>query len=883
MGQTVEMRRWHPRVGVILLAIAAMPLAGVAALAYQQVRQVGSYQEDVSSLTGAIEDLTSALQIDSAVAEEKYWSYATVALEDIGIPRQLVVDLVGLDPWSAVDESAARVDALVDRSRFADLAPMLQSARSIDDPVATELEDAYELVTDRVRAHREQATARLVDLPSAPDLSRGVRTLRLAADMRDDAATQLGAFFALRFDSNSGSVEALRQLVARDDRYRATRRQLSGTVTAGSRAADVLAEMDEDPDVAQFLREVRAAVDTTVESGAGQTSALSPEIVVGDATTLADSFLSAHSATGTHMRLVDAAATDVEGLAAELDADAAAARRNALAFVAIVSCLAIAGVVVAGRAIVVPLRRLSAAAEAMREGSLDHHVAETGPQELRGTARAMNEAVAQLHLAERQALALAQGDLDDPILELSAPGALGQSLRDAVAHLTTSLNEREDFRRRLAHEAAHDPLTGLPNRTASLAHLKRALGRAQRTGDHLAVLFVDLDGFKQVNELHGHGAGDRVLVQVAQRLSDTVRQSDVVGRLGADEFIVVAEPIGHEDEAAQLAARLLREIEEPIRQGGRTIGVSATIGITTDGGSSDPDSLIREADAAVVEAKRSGGGRTRFCDDALRTGLASRSAVERGLARAIEEDHLVLYVQHIVDARTEELAAFEALVRWIDPGRGLVPPDEFIPVAEASDLIVALDRWVLRNAVDNLARWSAEHPASAVPLSVNVSGRHLAHPQLVEHVLEPLRRHGVDPRRLTVEVTETALLDDLASAATHLSALREVGVRIAIDDFGTGYTSLAHLRALPVDILKIDRSFVANLRHDDERTLIRMIVELGHLFGLEVVAEGVETATDARELLLLGVDALQGFHFSRPHPIADVGGSETRVVAQPVR
>ena len=880
----MENRRWHPRISTILLGIVLLPVIGVGTLAYQSVDTASSHRREVSDLNDAIVDLTGALRLGAAVTDEKYWAYASESLDELGISDAIVMDMVGLDPWAEYDAATGRVDEFARAMGADELHDRIRDIRADDDLGVPGREAAYDQIQAAVEVLRKDASDRLVDMPGAVDLSTDIRTLRSAADLRDNAARQMAAFFALQFASSTTADEAMRILIASNDRYRQLEDALVDSVRPGTRAAAVVDDLIDDEDQARFEDEVRASVDQTLANGAAETVTLSRELLFANATALADTFLGAKRAVDGHMRLVDAGAEDVAELAADLDADAAAQSRDAVIWGATVAAVALGGAVLGSRAIIVPLRRMADAADAMREGSLDHHVEESGPQEMRSATRAMNEAVAQLQLAERQALALAQGDLDDPVLEISTPGALGRSLREAVAHLTSSLNDREEFRRRLAHEAAHDPLTGLPNRTASLAHLNRALGRAQRTGDRLAVLMIDLDGFKQVNDLHGHGAGDRVLVQVAQRLSEAIRQSDVVGRLGADEFIVVAEPVGDDTEAGTLAQRLADALEEPIMAGGRRVAVSATIGIVSDDGTIGPDVLIREADAAVVEAKRTGGGKIMFCDDDLRAGIASRSAVERGLADAIENDDLVVYVQQIVDARTEELHSMEALVRWVDPVAGLIPPDDFIPVAEGSDLIVALDRWVLQTAIQHLARWGADPHLRHVPLSVNISGRHLAHPHLVDHVLDPLRAHGVDPTRLTVEVTETALLDDLASAATHLAALRAAGVRVAIDDFGTGYTSLAHLRALPVDIVKIDRSFVSNLARDDERTLIRMIVEVGHLFGLEVVAEGVETASDARELLLLGVDALQGFHYSRPRPATDVlPQRDVAPESQPVR
>jgi diguanylate cyclase (GGDEF)-like protein len=594
----------------------------------------------------------------------------------------------------------------------------------------------------------------------------------------------------------------------------------------------------------------------TVDLGSGLDADLLDE--------LAATFGAADASVQQHLDLVDAAAADVNAIVSQLDADAASDVSRVLVLTAVVTGLAIAGAALAVRSIVRPLRRISAVADDMRDGSLETRAEVSGPRELQSAARALNEAIDQVQLSERQALALAEGDLDNPVLAAPTPGALGRSLRDAVAQLASSMSEREDFRRRLAHEAAHDGLTGLPNRPAILSHVERAIGRSGRTGATVALLMVDLHQFKLVNETHGHIGGDRVLVEVSSRLRGVVRQGDVVGRVGADEFLVVAEPVQDADEAHVLAERLLLAIEEEMLVAGTSMSIGASIGISLATQESDPDGLLREASAAAAAAKRHGRGGIHFCDDELRSRLASRGEVERGLIHAIEHDELVVHVQELVRARDEQVVSMEALVRWIHPERGLIPPNDFIPVAEESDLIISLDRWVLERAGALLADWAADGSRAGQSLAVNISERHLGHPHLVEHVLGPLRRHGVDPSRLTIEVTETALLEDLAVAARQLGVLRAAGVKVAIDDFGTGYTSLAHLRALPVDILKIDRSFVSNLARDDERTLVRMIVEIGHLFGHEVVAEGVETSQEARELLGLGVDTLQGFHYSRP-------------------
>lgn len=484
-------------------------------------------------------------------------------------------------------------------------------------------------------------------------------------------------------------------------------------------------------------------------------------------------------------------------------------------------------------------------------------------------ARALNEAIDQLKLAERQAIALADGDLDDPILETQAPGRLGSSLRGAVSRLTTSLAEREEYRRRLAHEASHDALTGLANRRATVDYLSGALARARRSERTAAVLFIDLDGFKSVNDVYGHPVGDRVLKEIAHRLAMTIRKGDLAGRMGGDEFLVIAEPVASESHAMMLARRISSALAQPLNVAGITIVPHCSIGIALPHTAScTAEELVHDADLALYEAKKRGRSEVIVCSDELRRRVTERSSIERGLTTAIENDQLELHFQTIIDSRSVAPTALEALVRWRRPDGTLIPPDQFIPVAERSDLILDLDLWVLDQAARHLASWIDGELLSELTLAVNLSSRHLARDDLAERVLSALEAHRVDPCRLVIEVTESALLDDLETAGVQLRRLRDRGIRVAIDDFGTGFTSLTHLRSLPADILKIDRSYTRNLSAANaaDLSLIRLIIEVGHLLGLEVTAEGVETEADRAILTQLGADSLQGFYFSRPVP-----------------
>ena len=380
-------------------------------------------------------------------------------------------------------------------------------------------------------------------------------------------------------------------------------------------------------------------------------------------------------------------------------------------------------------------------------------------------------------------------------------------------------------------------------------------------------MFIDLDGFKHVNDSVGHAAGDTVLTTVSSRLTNAVRDGDHVGRLGGDEFVVVAEPIVGVAEAVQLAQRLINAIGEPIAAEGTSVLVTASIGVAISDGTSDltADELLRDSDLAVYKAKDTGRGRLELCDEDLRADLKTRTDIERELKEAVYSDQLTLYYQPIIDCVTRHLVTVEALIGWNHSDRGVVLPDDFIPLAERSDLIIQIDRWVLERVTRQLRDWSSDAELSGTPVAINVSARHLESDQFVSDILDPLAAHGVDPSLVILEVTETTLLHDLQRAAAKLQELRDHGMQIAVDDFGTGYTSLAHLKTLPVDILKIDRSFTTDA---GASSLVRLIIDTGHLLGARVTAEGIENSEQADTMAGMGTDELQGYLYGRPAPPA---------------
>jgi diguanylate cyclase (GGDEF)-like protein len=410
--------------------------------------------------------------------------------------------------------------------------------------------------------------------------------------------------------------------------------------------------------------------------------------------------------------------------------------------------------------------------------------------------------------------------------------------------------------------ASHDQLTGLSNRQALHSRLTEALADPELSG--VAVLFVDLDDFKTVNDSLGHSYGDELLTLVAERLRHSVREGDVVARLGGDEFAVLIEALGDEDRPAQVAERVLAALQTPFGLAGQRVTVNASVGIASQRGAATTDELLRDADLAMYEAKRRGKGRYAVYEQSMSEAVLARMALESDLRRALAGQELRAVYQPIVSTRTGSPLGFEALVRWSRPGYGEVSPASFIPAAEETGLVVPLDRWVLRTACRQVRAWQRQYDES-LTLSVNLSAQHLHLGDVVSDTAAALASTGMPADRLTLEITESALLLDDAATRAALSGLKRLGVRIAIDDFGTGYSSLSYLRRFPVDGLKIDRSFVEALDdHSGDEPLVSAIVQLAATLGLSVVAEGVETHEQLAVLRGLGCEVAQGFLFDGP-------------------
>ena len=448
--------------------------------------------------------------------------------------------------------------------------------------------------------------------------------------------------------------------------------------------------------------------------------------------------------------------------------------------------------------------------------------------------------------------------IDDP-----AVGGLVVNYRDVTPRKTLE----DELRLR----AFHDSLTGLANRALFIDRLEHAITRSKRSRDRMAVLFLDLDDFKTINDSLGHGEGDQVLVATAERLQGALRAGDTIARMGGDEFAILLEDTSQSDSPVEVAERLLTTLQAPFAHGDRELFVRASVGVAMIGGhGNSAEELLRDADAAMYIAKGRGKNRVVVFEPGMHRAALTRLSLKGDLERALERKEFRLVYQPIVDLGTGQISGAEALLRWHPPARRSVLPSEFIPLAEETGLIIPLGSWVVEEACREASHWTAEAGVAPLSINVNVSGRQVAEPDFPGVIEDALAQAGLEPARLVLEFTENVLIDDRHSEAT-LAQLKALGVRLAIDDFGTGFSSLGYLRRFPIDVLKIDGSFVANLASGhDQRELVRAIVRLGETLHLETVAEGIETSSQAVDMRTMGATQGQGYFFAHPLDPADL-------------
>jgi diguanylate cyclase (GGDEF)-like protein/PAS domain S-box-containing protein len=466
---------------------------------------------------------------------------------------------------------------------------------------------------------------------------------------------------------------------------------------------------------------------------------------------------------------------------------------------------------------------------------------------------------------ERRDVEFSIADLDS-----GAGGKVHAMLLQDISHRREAERRAQEHQLSLQHLATHDSLTGLPNRTYLNEELPRLIDEAARRGDSLSILYIDCDNFKNINDSRGHSIGDDYLRSVARRLRDSIASPDLVVRMGGDEFLVVTRHYGLEPDSAAIAERVAAALKKPVRLGEATYSATTSIGLSVyPRDATTMSELLRSADIALYEAKARGRDNVQMFDAAMNKRVHTRLALEQDLRSAVNRDAIDIHLQPIVDIRSGRLVSFEALARWNDPRHGAVPPLAFIEVAEASDLIVELGECVFRNVARQIAAWQRAG-LKPVPVAVNVSAKQLKRSNLPERLVAIAHEFDIAPHQLEVELTESVAMQDSEQHVTKLHALRDLGVRVSVDDFGTGYSSLAYLRNLPIDYLKIDRTFVRDMNVDrNDAAIVRAIISMAQSLHLGTVAEGIETREHASQLLALGCSTGQGYFFSKPMPAHD--------------
>jgi diguanylate cyclase (GGDEF)-like protein len=862
-------RRRASRIGTRLLAIAAIPLLGFGCLAgldsatrWHTMRTSEQLQSGVQQLAGvtvAANLLTRETYLYAALAYVEGLGFnadvagnllhTNVTADLRGVRTQLQRQLAGLAPGDPLRGPRAKISAIetaIDRGAGLKDQVFQLGKVSLD----------VNALADR---ELSDVTQRALRADGSAETRHSLAVLAAAHQAAGAVYTQLGQLSGVVFNNDDEYMSALRMATASLNNSRATLNELTeGSVrTAWQRLA---ADHGITSNEKQFQDLAGSDKSTVNDLGLGPALVRFGNLASNGMTRLQR-----------YDDLVALAGTDAVTQANSQRDQARAALLTALAATAALVLLTLLTTIVVAQSVARPLRRLRQAARRVSTGVLnDPPIPQAGPYELREVTTTFEEVVANLRTVETQVGALATDEVDDTILGHQVPGRLGDLLHASVDRLSRAMAKQEELTGQLAFEARHDALTGLPNRAAATAEITRALARAQRAGTSLAVLHVDLDEFKHVNDNLGQSAGDELLRVAAKRLTECVRTGDFAARIGGDEFLVLTEQAADGEQVAALGQRIITQLSQPIAvgQGGTRVGASVGIAITLEG-ETQADQVLRDAELAVARAKSAGRGRVEVFDDGLRAEVARQTEIESALREALVRDELEFHFQPVVDADGATVEV-EALLRWQRPGAGMVPPGDFIPVAEASDLIIEVGRWVIDRACQHLAEWAEDPILSGLAMAINLSGRHLLDMTVVDDVRAALRRHRVAPERLTVELTETTVLTDLPRVTENLARLRRMGVRVAIDDFGTGHTSLGHLRNLPVDVLKIDRSMIVNAERKADAHVLALLIGTARALGLELVAEGVETPDQLELVRGLGCGLVQGFFYSRPLPAAQL-------------
>lgn len=861
-----------PAIGTLVLGSLVAVEERNSMEAAQELRREAELVELLASLTIAIE-----MEADSIVGlqEAALFGVDVTALQGVFDQGTIDADQHGVDSlfdavadkepdqWAdqvAVEELlAARMGFVAYRSRLESESRGFAAVRArVTDPAERALE-----------AQIKQLDRRFGQLELGSDLSAVAHSVeparRVLAAAQDER--QALAQYLLPLGAEGTPEERYRELIAANARYTFTMAELEASLPIRHRAELEAIMASPEWIVYDNLRD--QALDGTVTPAVdvSEPMRLLPTGVV--------TFLNGFERVRMLSVLERQLSAEFAAGAEELEADAN--RRLLRIMVAGLGLAVLTGTVsvLTIRSINRPLQSLLERARQITDGSLDTERPPGGPSDINMVHAALDEMTANLQTVTDQAEALSAGRLDDEVFDRQVVGSLGSSVHGSVARLRS-------MTARLEHEATHDSLTGLPNRAAVIAFLERSLTGPVDNRESLAVVMLDLDGFKQANDNMGHLVGDEVLCQVANRLRNRAG-AHFVARLGGDEFMIILAGPDAAELVMPVATTAVSAISEPMSLSCGLFDVLASAGVVETGFGEwlTPSEVLRRADLAMYEAKADSPGEVVRFDQRLHDSLLATTQLSGELHQALGRDEFRLHLQPIVETGTGRTSGYEALIRWDSPTRGAVSPTLFIGVAEQSELITHIDTWVIRRSAEILAGWQADPTMAHLTLSINVSARHLSRPDLPTEIAAGIDLYGLPADRYVIEITESQLIPNLARAEDNLRRLKEIGVRLAIDDFGTGYASVAHLRRVAFDRLKIDQSFLAHLSDATDRSLASLLVSLGRDLELEVVAEGIETPVQMQWATEAGCTHAQGYWLGRPQPAETVRHVDD--VASPLR
>ncbi|MEN9643813.1 MAG: hypothetical protein RL238_482 [Actinomycetota bacterium] len=867
-----------------VLLVVLVPMIGLQFLAWRDLRT----ERDAAASAAEVKDLTELLHRAADVivpmSKELTVTNSLVIMRNRGYELATLEAATGIDYTQVRDEAMALVDETLEKLRvdgtgvvLSDGTDVAEAAAGIQtqiDTLRTAFVDDPDSLSGAIVGG--MAAEMLDDLSTLiADISHDVRWTAGGGDLIAISAetdqmvaalqhASMALWYAAAASVNGDPQDALMRMVEQNGAFDASLHQLKQLVDP-ERAASV----DELRGLGSFTA-VSATQSQFITAVNGAALAGPPSIVTDPTdVTLVSSHLGASSARLDDTQMFAHEFLDAEvALAQSLRDDADLAKNIALAVMITTFVVSLLLLVLLMRSILRPLGRLMRQSRRVQQGDLHlPPVKPSGPTDLRVVTRAFNDMVSTLQAYESQLDRLARGEtkVDQPL-----PGPLGDTVRRSVSQLATVTAQLHASEAAANVQARTDALTGLANRTAALEHVAVVAMQARQTDEPGAIVFLDLDGFKSVNDTQGHAEGDRILAEIAHRVRDAC-PDDVVARIGGDEFLVLIERAESIAAVTEKAHGLIQVMSAPCSGSkGQMFTLSASAGVSMIDGHRDPLTCIAQADTAVYHAKERGRGRVEAFDERLSEVIEERAEMALTMRQGLAERQFSLRLQPIIDVATSHPVGAEVLLRWHRPGIGEIGPAEFIPIAERTGVIVDLETWVLEESVAILRDWRIDPTTAGMRLAVNISGRHIVEGNLAPLLDELCRRAKVDPGLIDLEITETHLMADVYRSIVVVDDLRSQGVNVSIDDFGTGYSSMSYLHRLTVDALKIDQIFVNGMVDDRlDRTIVELLLRLGDSMGLKVVAEGVDTEQKLLLLRELGCHWAQGFHIARPMEVAD--------------